>query len=97
MMLQLLSKLLCLVCLHTGLGVQVSSALVNTEHSRTSACQLGMHTGHQPVAEDGGLGGGLQFSCVQVEIFTFTQSYTSIFQTHLTETQSNFNVSNKTS
>lgn len=39
------------------LGVQVSSALVNTEHPRTSACQLGMHTGHQPVAEDGGLGG----------------------------------------
>lgn len=57
MMLQLLSKLLCLVCLHTGLGVQVSSASVNTEHPRTSACQLGMHTGHQPAAEDGGLGG----------------------------------------
>lgn len=39
----LLSKLLCLVCLHTGLGVWVSSSSINTEHPGTAACRLHAH------------------------------------------------------
>lgn len=86
-MLWLLSKLLCLVRLHTGLGVRRSSSSVNTEHPRTS---LGMRTGTQPVAE------GMESIFLYSGINIYIRSEQQIdFPNSTEETQSNFNAKKK--